>query len=212
VIAARTWATRSQLELFILEYVAWFNSERLHEASTTGHHEKSRNSTLRKARQPHPSNEGREPTNPDSAEPSPAHFDQWVSDAQATLYGAQNGDFCPQFCPSSDFGPARDSSLLSEIGLDREETTDGHGWFRTTDPACEAEPERYEKVSKVALASQVPELPGEFCPSDGLGGQNSRTLFGARRWELGLSASERFGLDIPETPRAYVGVGGGALV
>jgi putative transposase len=32
LIADRTWATRSQLELSILEYVAWFNNERLHEA------------------------------------------------------------------------------------------------------------------------------------------------------------------------------------
>ena len=28
----RTWGTRSQLELAIVEYVAWFNNERLHEA------------------------------------------------------------------------------------------------------------------------------------------------------------------------------------
>ena len=32
LIADRTWATRSQLELAIVEYVAWFNNERLHEA------------------------------------------------------------------------------------------------------------------------------------------------------------------------------------
>jgi transposase InsO family protein len=32
LIAERTWATRSQLELSIVEYVAWFNNERLHEA------------------------------------------------------------------------------------------------------------------------------------------------------------------------------------
>jgi putative transposase len=32
LIADRTWATRSQLELAVLEYVAWFNDERLHEA------------------------------------------------------------------------------------------------------------------------------------------------------------------------------------
>jgi putative transposase len=31
LIADRTWATRSQLELAIVEYVAWFNNERLHE-------------------------------------------------------------------------------------------------------------------------------------------------------------------------------------
>jgi putative transposase len=32
LIADRAWATRSQLELAIVEYVAWFNNERLHEA------------------------------------------------------------------------------------------------------------------------------------------------------------------------------------
>jgi transposase InsO family protein len=32
LVADRTWATRSQLELAVLEYVAWFNNERLHEA------------------------------------------------------------------------------------------------------------------------------------------------------------------------------------
>jgi len=31
LIADRSWATRSQLELAVLEYVAWFNNERLHE-------------------------------------------------------------------------------------------------------------------------------------------------------------------------------------
>jgi putative transposase len=32
LIADRVWASRSQLELAVLEYVAWFNNERLHEA------------------------------------------------------------------------------------------------------------------------------------------------------------------------------------
>jgi Integrase core domain len=32
LIADRMWATRSQLELAVVEYVAWFNNERLHEA------------------------------------------------------------------------------------------------------------------------------------------------------------------------------------
>jgi putative transposase len=32
LIADRTWASRSQLELAVLEYVAWFNNERLHES------------------------------------------------------------------------------------------------------------------------------------------------------------------------------------
>jgi putative transposase len=32
LIADRSWASRSQLELAVVEYVAWFNNERLHEA------------------------------------------------------------------------------------------------------------------------------------------------------------------------------------
>jgi putative transposase len=32
LIADRTWASRSQLELAIVEYIAWFNNERLHKA------------------------------------------------------------------------------------------------------------------------------------------------------------------------------------
>jgi putative transposase len=32
LIADRVWATRSQLELTVVEYVAWFNNDRLHEA------------------------------------------------------------------------------------------------------------------------------------------------------------------------------------
>ena len=32
LIADRVWRTRSQLELAIVEYLAWFNHERLHEA------------------------------------------------------------------------------------------------------------------------------------------------------------------------------------
>jgi transposase InsO family protein len=32
LIADRVWTSRSQLELAVVEYVAWFNNERLHEA------------------------------------------------------------------------------------------------------------------------------------------------------------------------------------
>jgi putative transposase len=32
LIADRVWRTRSQLELAIVEWVAWFNDERLHES------------------------------------------------------------------------------------------------------------------------------------------------------------------------------------
>ncbi|HXS33782.1 MAG TPA: IS3 family transposase, partial [Solirubrobacterales bacterium] len=31
LIADRVWRTRSQLELAVVEYVAWFNNDRLHE-------------------------------------------------------------------------------------------------------------------------------------------------------------------------------------
>jgi integrase len=60
-------------------------------------------------------------------------FDALVSDAQATLYGAQNGDFGPLFGPPSDFGPSADILASAENALDTGETTDGHGWFRTSD-------------------------------------------------------------------------------
>jgi hypothetical protein len=56
-------------------------------------------------------------------------FDALLSDAQATLYGAQNGDFGPP----SDFGPSADMPAESEIGLDTAETEDGRGGFRTCD-------------------------------------------------------------------------------
>ncbi len=32
LIADRSWATRSQLELAVVEYVAWFNNDRIHES------------------------------------------------------------------------------------------------------------------------------------------------------------------------------------
>jgi putative transposase len=32
LISDRSWQTRSQLELAVLEYVAWFNNERIHES------------------------------------------------------------------------------------------------------------------------------------------------------------------------------------
>jgi transposase InsO family protein len=32
LIAERVWRTRSQLELAIVEYISWFNTDRLHES------------------------------------------------------------------------------------------------------------------------------------------------------------------------------------
>jgi len=60
-------------------------------------------------------------------------FDALLSDAQAMLYGAQNGDFGPLFGPPSNFGPSADIPAESEIGLDTAETEDGRGGFRTCD-------------------------------------------------------------------------------
>jgi transposase InsO family protein len=54
LIADRVWQTRSHLELAIIEYISWFTDSRLHETSTTAHHERSKNSTLRKPCQPSP--------------------------------------------------------------------------------------------------------------------------------------------------------------
>ncbi len=62
-----------------------------------------------------------------------AAFDGLVSDAQATLYGAQNGDFGPLFGPPSDFDPSEPILAESTFGSDTGVTGDGHGWFRTTD-------------------------------------------------------------------------------
>jgi len=32
LIADRSWRTRTQLELAVVEYIAWFNNDRLHES------------------------------------------------------------------------------------------------------------------------------------------------------------------------------------
>jgi hypothetical protein len=62
-----------------------------------------------------------------------AAFDALLADAQETLYGAQSGEFGPQFGPPSDFGPSADISPSSEFGSDTGETDDGRGGFRTCD-------------------------------------------------------------------------------
>ncbi len=62
-----------------------------------------------------------------------AAFDALLADAQETLYGAQPGEFSPQFCPPSDFGPRADVSPTSEFGSDTGEMDNGRGGFRTCD-------------------------------------------------------------------------------
>ncbi len=62
-----------------------------------------------------------------------AAFDALLTDAQEALYGAQSGEFSPQFSPPSDFGLPADISPSSEFGSDTGETDDGRGGFRTCD-------------------------------------------------------------------------------
>ena len=63
LIADRVWRTRTQLELAIVEYVAWFNHDRLHERSATSRPPSSRLSTLPGPRLPHSIN-NKETTKP----------------------------------------------------------------------------------------------------------------------------------------------------
>jgi putative transposase len=46
LIADRVWRTRSQLELAIVEYIAWFNKPAYTKTSPTVHPARSKNSTL----------------------------------------------------------------------------------------------------------------------------------------------------------------------
>src|SRR5215203_1130145 len=76
LIADRVWRTRAQLELAIVEWVAWFNTTRLHQS--LGDIPPAELEALY-ARQNDPSlslNEKREPPNPVSAKPSPPQTDQ----------------------------------------------------------------------------------------------------------------------------------------
>lgn len=61
LIADGVWASRSQLELAVVEYIASTTSA-CTKLSATAHPERSRNSTLSKTGQPGPSNERWEPT------------------------------------------------------------------------------------------------------------------------------------------------------
>jgi integrase len=60
-------------------------------------------------------------------------FDALVSDAKRTLYGAQNGEYGPQYGPPSDFGPKSEFCSPAEFGSDTGEMGDGRGGFRTCD-------------------------------------------------------------------------------
>ena len=74
LIADRVWRTRSQLELAIVEWVGWFNHTRLHESLGDLPPAEFEALCARRYVPISPSiNEEREPTNPVSAEPSPAH-------------------------------------------------------------------------------------------------------------------------------------------
>jgi len=75
LIADRVRRTRSRLELAIVEYVAWFNNERLHTSrSAICRRERSSPHTLRRASHYLSQNQESETPNPVSAEPSPAHY------------------------------------------------------------------------------------------------------------------------------------------
>lgn len=70
LIADRVWRTRTQLELAIVEWVAWFNNERLHES--LGDIPPAESSTpAGTVWLPLSNHEQREPPNPVSAKPSP---------------------------------------------------------------------------------------------------------------------------------------------
>ena len=81
LITDRTWATRSQLELAIVKYVAWFNNERLHEALDDRPPREIRTSTLSNTGQPHPSKEDRKPTKTVSVEPRAAQAQRGLGPA-----------------------------------------------------------------------------------------------------------------------------------
>jgi putative transposase len=80
LIADRVWRTRSQLELAIVEYIGWFNHDRLHEAlGDIPPAEFEQTALSRTAVPDSPASPAsrpaiiRKPTNPVSAKPSPAH-------------------------------------------------------------------------------------------------------------------------------------------
>ena len=72
LIADRVWRTRSQLELAIVEYIAWFNDSRLHEALEDRPPREVEELYAVKARATTPTRLTAEPTNPVSVKVGPA--------------------------------------------------------------------------------------------------------------------------------------------
>jgi transposase InsO family protein len=114
LIADRVWRTRSQLELAIVEWVAWFNTSRLHASSAMFHPPSSRISTLDRVTISPPLDEERKPPNPVSARPSPPHSpldrDQWAKAAANLLRS-------PDRRPTPDIDIARALEPTFDLGL-----------------------------------------------------------------------------------------------
>ena len=73
LVADRSSATRSQLKLAVVEYVAWFNNERLHEMLDDRPPREDRGALrCEEQAQPHPPDQCREPTKAVSVEPRTA--------------------------------------------------------------------------------------------------------------------------------------------
>ena len=91
LIADRVWRTRTQLELAIVEYVGWFNHDRLHES--LGDLPPAEFEALYAAADRDISlsiNEKRKPTNPVSAKPGPARYECFQC-----VHGGVSGDPMP---------------------------------------------------------------------------------------------------------------------
>jgi putative transposase len=73
LITDRTWISRSQLEIAIVSYVAWFNNTRLHQSLGDRPPREIEELYAVKTGQPHPQEQDREPTNTASAKPRAAH-------------------------------------------------------------------------------------------------------------------------------------------
>jgi putative transposase len=74
LIADRVWRTRSQLELAVVEYISWFNHDRLHEALGDIRQQSSKRLSTPGGPRQSLDEQPSQPTNPVSAEPGPAHL------------------------------------------------------------------------------------------------------------------------------------------